>query len=705
MQAPPAASARWAQPRQTGKTNMKNLWDDAKAEALVASYAAKGISRDLALRVYTTRLLGGEPRLVLHGGGNTSVKLTQTDLVGEEWDVLCVKGSGWDMGVIEPQGLPAVKLAPLLKARALPGLSDEDMVSLQRANMIDPSGPNPSVETLLHAFLPHKFVDHTHSTAILALVDQADSAPICREVLGASFGFVPYIKPGFDLAKAAAEVYECDPSVVGLILDKHGIFTFAGSAKEAYDLMIDAVTKAEDFVASRTRPAAKAAALPARLAKPEDIAAELRGAVAFAKGEGRFDRMIGDFRTSPSIVEFLSNPRLEALARTGVSTPDLSIRIKTGPMVLPAPDADKLADYPKIIREKVAAFAADYENYFTTNDARDDVKRTMLDPMPRLTLVPGLGMFGHGRTLKDAKIASDVGEMWIEAVRGAEAVGTFQPLSHGELFELEYWSLEQAKLASNKPKPLTGQVMLVTGGAGAIGAATAKAFADQGAHVVVVDLDADKAAEVARNVGNGSIGHGCDITDPAALASAFDKAVAVYGGLDILVSNAGAAWEGLIGDLDDAVLRKSFELNFFAHQNAAKNAVRILKRQGTGGVLLFNASKQSVNPGAKFGAYGLPKAATLFLSRQYALDYGALGIRSNAVNADRIRSGLLTDQMIASRSVARGVSEKDYMSGNLLGQEVTAADVAQAFLHQAMADRTTADVTTVDGGNIAAALR
>jgi rhamnose utilization protein RhaD (predicted bifunctional aldolase and dehydrogenase)/NAD(P)-dependent dehydrogenase (short-subunit alcohol dehydrogenase family) len=684
---------------------MKNLWNDAEAEKLVETYAGKGVGRELALRVYTTRLLGGDPRLVLHGGGNTSVKQTMTDLVGDEWDVLCVKGSGWDMGVIEPQGLPAVKLKPLLKARKLEKLSDEDMVSLQRANLIDPSGPNPSVEALLHAFLPHKFVDHTHSTAILSLIDQADSQPICEKVFGKTFGFVPYIKPGFDLAKAAAEVFEQDTSVIGLILDKHGIFTFGDTADEAYGRMIDAVTLAEEFVARTGKPAGKPVALPASLAKPADVAPMLRGAVAVPKGEGRFDRMISDFRTSPAILDFLGGPRLEALARTGVSTPDLSIRIKTGPMVLPAPDAGDLKGYEAAVRSHVASFARDYEDYFTSNDARDDVKRTMLDPMPRLSLVPGLGMFGHGRTLKDARIASDVGEMWIEAVKGAEAIGTFQPLAHSDLFELEYWSLEQAKLAANKPKPLTGQVVLVTGGAGAIGAATAKLFADYGAHAVVVDVDADRAAETAKKAGNQSIGVGCDITDPTALRGAFDRVVEVFGGLDILVSNAGAAWEGVIGDLDDALLRKSFELNFFAHQNAAKNAVRIFKEQGTGGVLLFNTSKQAINPGAKFGAYGLPKAATLFLSRQYALEYGPLGIRSNAVNADRIRSGILTDAMIASRSKARGLSEKDYMSGNLLGQEVTAQDVAQAFLHHALAERTTADVTTVDGGNIAATLR
>lgn len=245
----------------------------------------------------------------------------------------------------------------------------------------------------------------------------------------------------------------------------------------------------------------------------------------------------------------------------------------------------------------------------------------------------------------------------------------------------------------------------MTGGAGAIGAATAKAFSAQGAHVIVLDLDVAGAEKVAGDIGNSSIGIGCDVTDPTSIRVAFDKAVEIYGGVDIVVSNAGAAWEGDIATLDDDLLRKSFELNFFSHQNVAQNAVRIMKAQGTGVVLLFNASKQAVNPGANFGAYGLPKAATPFLSRQFALEHGVDGIRTNAINADRIRSGLLDDEMIANRSAARGLSTKDYMAGNLPHQEVTAEDVAQAFAQLALAERTTANVTTVDGGNISAALR
>ena len=684
---------------------MDNLWRDEDAEHVVEAYALKGVNRDLALRTYTTRLLGGEPRLVLHGGGNTSVKTQMQDLLGDTYEVLCVKGSGWDMGTIEPAGLPAVKIAPLLKSRKFEKLSDEDMVTLLRANLIDISAPNPSVEALLHAFLPHKFVDHTHSTAILAIADQAESRAMSEKLFGKKMGFVPYIMPGFALAKAAAEVFEQDPSVEGLILDKHGIFPFGETAKQAYDRMIHYVTLAEDHVRRNGRPPFTPAALPKTLATPGEIAPMLRGAVAFDRGEGRYDRMVSVFRTSPAILDFVNAAEVEAMAARGVSTPDLSIRIKTGPMVLPAPAADDLASYRAVIDARVADFVNDYTRYFQENDARDDLKRIMLDPMPRLTLVPGLGMFGHGRTLKDAGIAADVGEMWIEAARDAESVGRFQPVSRPDLFDLEYWSLEQAKLAGARPKPFTGQVALVTGGAGAIGAAVAKAFAAEGAHVVVLDLDGERAAAVAKTVGNQSIGLACDVTDPASVRAAFEKTVETYGGVDIVVSNAGAAWESPIATMDDALLRKSFELNFFAHQSVAQNAVRIMKEQKTGGVLLFNASKQAVNPGAKFGAYGLPKAATLFLSRQYALEHGADHIRVNAVNADRIRSGLLNDAMIENRAAARGLSVKDYMGGNLLGLEVTADDVARAFLHQALAERTTADVTTVDGGNIAAAMR
>jgi NAD(P)-dependent dehydrogenase (short-subunit alcohol dehydrogenase family) len=317
--------------------------------------------------------------------------------------------------------------------------------------------------------------------------------------------------------------------------------------------------------------------------------------------------------------------------------------------------------------------------------------------------VPGVGLFGLGRSAKDAAIAADLAESWVATVTDAEAIGRFESLSEAELFEMEYWSLEQAKLGSAVEKPLAGQVALVTGGAGTIGFATARALRGEGAEIALIDRADSRVEDAAKKF--GGIGIASDVTDPAAVRAAFDRVAARFGGVDVVVSNAGAAWQGRIGEVDPQILRDSFELNFWAHQWVAQNAVRIMRVQGTGGVLLFNVSKQALNPGADFGPYGIPKAATLALMRQYALDYGAEGIRANAVNADRIRGGLLTPEMIAARARARGVSEAEYMGGNLLRREVTAEDVAQAFLHLALAYSTTAAIETVDGGNIAAAPR
>jgi len=684
---------------------MKSAWIERDAEAAVERYGQAGVPADLALRVYTTQLLGRDPKLVLHGGGNTSVKLTMTDLVGDEAEVLCVKGSGWDMGTIAPAGLPAVRLKALLKLRARDAMPDDEMVRVQRANLIDPSAPNPSVETLLHAFIPHKFVDHTHASAVLSLIDQPDGEARSREVYGETMGYVPYVLPGFGLAKLSADVFDTDPTVEGLILAKHGIFTFGADAREAYERMIDMVTRAETHLAKNRKAVFVSGAVPQQALAVTDTAPILRGACSVKDDriEGAFTRFILDVRAGDAILNFVNGRDVADYARRGVITPDHTIRTKNWPVVLPPADA-RDGDWAAKVRAAVAAFVDDYKTYFARQNARVGGGRTMLDPAPRVALVPGVGLVGLGRTQKDAGIAADLAEAAALTITDAEATGRFTPIGEDDMFDCEYWPLEQAKLGAAKPLPLAGQIAIVTGAAGAIGAATARLFAAQGAAVALFDIDAAAVAATAKQT-PGALAVACDVTDATSVRDAYAQVVAAFGGLDILVSNAGAAWQGKIGDVDDALLRKSFELNFFAHQTMAREAVRIMRLQGTGGCLLFNVSKQAVNPGPDFGPYGLPKAATLFLVRQYALDYGADGIRANAVNADRIRSGLLTDGFIKARSQARGVSEKDYMSGNLLQREVTADDVAQAFLAQALALKTTADVTTVDGGNIAAALR
>ncbi|MBT3703241.1 MAG: bifunctional aldolase/short-chain dehydrogenase [Alphaproteobacteria bacterium] len=685
---------------------MKSLWREAEAKKMVGAYARQGVNKDLALRVYTTRLLGGDPRLVLHGGGNTSVKTRMKDVSGKTIDVLCVKGSGWDMGAIEPRGLPALRIDALQALRPLKALSDEDMVDAQRGALLDSTSPNPSVETLLHTFLPHKFIDHTHSTAVLAVTDQPDGDKIAADIYGDRAALVPYVMPGFDLAIKAAEVYEANRDVEGLILLKHGIFSFGETAREAYERMISLVTVAEDRLKTGRKKVFVSAALPKKIASVADVAPILRGLIADNDGASEPKRMVLDFRTNKAIRTYVNGKEAARYSQIGVVTPDHNIRTKNWPLLVAAPDAGDVPDFIKSTKKACDKFAATSHKYFARHNGKRDAVKVELDTTPRVILVPGLGLFGVGKSASDAAVAADIAENTVNVITDAEAIGTFRPIPETDMFDIEYWSLEQAKLSKGAEAPLARRVAIVTGGAGGIGEATARMFAAQGAAVVVLDRDAKAVARVADDIAGAAMGIACDVTDARAVRRAFDHICKTYGGVDIVVSNAGAAWQGRIGEVSDKVLRQSFELNFFAHQTIAQNAVRVMQAQGTGGALLFNTSKQAVNPGQDFGPYGLPKAATLFLMKQYALEYGVDGITSNAVNADRVNTGIFAGGMLEDRAKARGLTVKEYLGdGNLLKREVTVDDVAKAFLDLALGRKTTAAVLTVDGGNIAASLR
>src|SRR6516164_6210946 len=482
---------------------MKSGWVDSEAQAAIDLYARDGISRDLALRVYTTRLIGRDPKLVLHGGGNTSVKTTMADLLGEEVAVLCVKGSGSDMATIEPAGLPAVRLDRLRKLRARAALADEELVRIQRASLLEPAAPNPSVEILLHAFLPHKFIDHTHANAILSIVDQPDGEAICARLYDGRASIVPYVMPGFALAKRAVDIYEAKPDVEGLILHKHGIFTFGESAREAYERMIALVTLAEERLQKNRKAVFVTAQLPQAIAPLDAVAPILRGACS-----RKDDKIEGAWRRT--ILNFVNGAELARYSQAGVVTPDHTIRTKNWPLVTVAPERERLDDFKRAAQAAVTDFGERYQAYFTRENARAGGIKRALDPLPRVALVPGLGLFGLGRSKADAKIAADLAQCTVEIITDAEAIGRFESISEAEMFDMEYWPLEQAKLGTAVEKPLAGEIVVITGGGGTIGAATAKAFAAAGAEVALLDCDERAAANAAKAIGAAALEVKCD---------------------------------------------------------------------------------------------------------------------------------------------------------------------------------------------------
>jgi len=677
---------------------LKNNWSDNESKKYIRKYKNLGYSKDLALRVYTTRLLGRNNELVLHGGGNTSVKTSKKDIDGKKYNVLCVKGSGWDMGEIEPEGLPAVKLDPLLALKKKKYLSDEDMVSYQKRNLINIKSPNPSVETFLHAFLPFKYVDHTHADAILNVTNRPGGLNFCKKIFGNKVSIVPYVMPGFMLSKKVGEIYSKNPNINCLILMNHGIFTFSNDAKDAYSLMIKYVSQAERAIKKLKVKKIKQIKNYSTKFGAHEIAPIIRGLSSINSDQ----KFVVNYRLNKDLKYFMNGKNVRSYSSKGTATPDHVIRVKPFPLIITPKKNSSINDFKLTAKKAFDNYRKKYINYFNVNKKKVKDKKVMLDTSPRVVFVQNVGMFSIGKDLNGAKIAGDLTDTNAKVIASVEETSTYKFIPEKDLFDVEYWSLEQAKIKKQK-KLLEGNVVVITGSTGAIGFATYKMFKNYGAEVVLLDYNLEKIKDMQSKVRDLCI-H-CDVRNKKSVKKAFNKICEKYGGVDILISNAGTAIAGSIAEVDDKILRQSFEDNFFSHQNCASEAIKIMKKQNTNGCLLFNISKQSVNPGKNFGPYGLPKSALLSLCKQYAVDYGSYGIRSNGVNADRIRSGLMTDKMIKARAKARSVTTMNYMKGNLLLDEVKAEDVAKAFFHLAISKKTTGAVLTVDGGNIAASLR
>ncbi len=656
---------------------MENRWRDADAADFAGDL--------LQLRVYTSRLLGQDPDLVLHGGGNTSVKITQKNFFGESESLLYVKGSGWDLGSIEAAGFPAVKMDVLLKMAQLDHLSDTDMVRLQRTAMIDPGAPNPSVEAILHALIPFTFVDHTHADAVVTLSNTPKGEELLRELYGPRMLIFPYVMPGFILAK---DVYQCTQNIDwsaydGIILLHHGVFTFADEAKASYARMIEIVAKAEAYIEAQGASCSPGASIETLTAEQDLLTlAAIRRRVSQLRGRASLCRL----SQSPLSLLFSRQKNLQQIATQGPLTPDHVIRTKRIPAILGEDPVAAIDEY-----------AEEYQRYFDNNKT-DGL--TCLNPAPCWAVWPGIGSLKFGGSVKELNIIDDINQHSMKSILQAEKLGGWRALPEKDIFELEYWELEQAKLKKGAAAAaLQGKVALVTGAASGIGKACVESLIAEGA--VVAALDIDPAIETQFD-STSVMGLRCDVTDRSSLHAALRSLITHFGGLDILVSNAGTfPLSASIEDIEDANWDKSMAINLSSHQRVLSSCIPYLK-QGVDPAVIFIASKNVPAPGVGASTYSVAKAGMTQLARIAALELAAEGIRVNTLHPDAVfDTAIWTDEVLEKRARHYGLSVAEYKTRNLLKTEIRSSDVAALVCALAgpLFAKTTGAQIPIDGGN------
>jgi len=657
---------------------MKSRWSDQDASRCAG---------DLALRVYTSRLLGAEPSLVLHGGGNTSVKSRITNLFGEDEPVLYVKGSGWDLETIEAAGFSPCRMRPLLALSKLETLSDPQMAAELRKSLTDIGAPSPSVEAILHAILPARFVDHTHANAILTMSNSPGGEQRVRELFGDRLVYIPYVMPGFKLARLCAELYpaQAGRNTTGMLLLNHGLFTFGETAKESYERMIELVSLAEEYLARRGAWSPTTAELgdgaetqPVPKPPRADIAA-LRKAVSDAAGAP----MILSIHDDVEALEFATRPDVREISQQGPATPDHVLRTKRVPLV----------------GRDVAGYAAAYRVYFREHG---NASLIMLDPAPRVILDPALGLGTTGRTAKDAAIVEDIYRHTMRIISGAAVLGGWEALPAQDIFDVEYWDLEQAKLRKGgSSPPLTGEVALVTGAASGIGRACVTALLARGAAVVALD----RAASVTSLQGRKDyLGLVCDVTSEPDIDRALEQGVRAFGGLDMVILNAGIFPPSApVSALSSDTWRQTMSVNLDANLALLRDTHPLLKLSPRGGRVVVIGSKNVPAPGPGAAAYSASKAALQQLARVVALEWGADRIRVNTLHPNAVfDTGLWTPEVLAARAASYGLSVEEYKTNNVLNVEVTSRDVAElaAELCGPIFAKTTGAQIPVDGGTV-----
>jgi len=652
---------------------MKSLWNDADAAA------HKG---PLGPRVYTSRLLGRDKSLVLHGGGNTSVKLEEENLFGEAEPILFVKGSGWDLETIEAAGFSPVQLNYVRRLAALPALSDPQMVNELATHMTRAGAPAPSIETILHGLLPARYVDHTHADAVLSLTNAPDGEKRIRDIYGDRVVIVSYVMPGFDLAAACAREFpkQATKNTVGMVLMNHGIFSFGEDAREAYERMIALVSEAENYLESRMSWNIRYSPSASEGVKRTEIA-QLRQALSAAAG----GPMILSVRDSEKYLAFAQHPEVARISQQGPATPDHVIRTKLVPM----------------IGRDIGAYAQAYRAYFERNAPLAREKKTMLDPAPRMALDPAFGFVAAGRTAKDAAIVAELYDHSIDVFMRAEGLGGWHALPEANLFEVEYWDLEQAKLRKGGAAPVfAGEVVVVTGAASGIGKACAESFLKRGA--AVVGLDVNPAIEVQLKRID-ALGIRCDLTDRAAVDAALDRVARAFGGVDMLVLNAGIFPSSQsLQDIAADTWQRTMAINVEANLALMQACHPLLKLAPRGGRIVVIGSKNVPAPGPGAGAYSASKAAMNQLARVAALEWGKDAIRINSLHPNAVYdTALWTEEVLASRAKAYNLTVEQYRKNNLLKTEVSSKDVAElaAEMCGPLFAKTTAAQVPVDGGN------
>ena len=679
---------------------MRSRWNEAEANQL----------HGLDLLVYASRLVGAETSLVIWGGGNTSIKTRERDHRGRDIAVLRVKGSGSDLKSVQKKDFPGVRIDDIQALLSRDEMGDEEMVSYLAHALQEPAGVRPSIETLLHGFLSAGAIVHTHADAVVSLTNNDRAHDTVQGVYGMDVIALPYRRPGFRISRDVADAIRDRPDAKALLLERHGTITWGATVREAYEGTIELITRAEEAIAERKRgrrvfggPRAPVRAAAARRAAALAVAPRLRGLLS------RRRRVVMTFDDAPDVTEFVSSTDAPRVSQIGPATPDHTIYAKRLPCFVTATGTETDAELATAIERSVERFVADYTGYFEANRFEG---AELGDPFPRVVLVPGLGMFTSGKDRRTAGIVSDIYHHTIGVLGNAEAFGTYVSLSAKDAFDVEYWPLELYKLTLAPPeKELARRIVLVTGAGSGIGRAIARRLAAEGAHVVAGDVDGASARrtaeDIAKEAGGGrALGLEMDVTREASVRAAFEETVLAYGGLDVLVSNAGIAHSSPVVRLGLADWERSFAVNSTGHFIVAREAMRLMMAQGLGGALVFVATKNVMSPGKDFAAYSAAKAAEAQLAKVLALEGAPHGIRSNIVNPDAVfqDSKLWSDEIRRERAAAQGITveqlEDFYRKRNLLGVNILPEDVAEAvlFLASDRSAKTTGCTLTVDGG-------